>query len=157
MAVSEDFRLGDRLIRPVECRIGNGAGELSVDRMAMRVLVVLVDRAPMSVSRDELLDVVWEGRAVTDEVVTAAISRLRRALGDRAAAPRFIETLPGVGYRLVADVLPACRDAGVRSGARRAFRAVGSAWRRLAPPVQFGTASLVGVAAYLVVVCLLLA
>jgi hypothetical protein len=49
---------------------------------------------------------VWRGVPVTDEALTQCIKELRRALGDDAASPRFIETVPKHGYRFVAPVEP---------------------------------------------------
>jgi TolB-like protein len=62
------------------------------------------------VTKDELLAAVWAGTAVVDAVVTRAVSQLRVALRDDARAPRYIETIPKRGYRLVAAVAPAAPD-----------------------------------------------
>ncbi len=59
-------------------------------------------------SRGRLLEEVWTGIAVTDDVLTRSIAELRKAFGDRPSAPRYIETIPKSGYRLIAPVdLPA--------------------------------------------------
>lgn len=52
------------------------------------------------------MDEVWRGIPVTDEALTQCIKSLRRALGDDAARPRFIETVPKHGYRFIAPVEP---------------------------------------------------
>src|SRR6185503_19790630 len=56
------------------------------------------------ISKDRFLDEVWRGVPVTDEALTQCIKTLRRQLGDDAARPRFIETVPKHGYRFVAPV-----------------------------------------------------
>ncbi len=56
--------------------------------------------------RDELLDEVWPGVVVQDEVLNRSISLLRSSLKDERRDPRFIQTVPRVGYRLVAPVQP---------------------------------------------------
>jgi hypothetical protein len=56
------------------------------------------------VSKDRFLDEVWRGIPVTDEALTQCIKTLRRALGDDASRPRFIETVPKHGYRFIAPV-----------------------------------------------------
>ncbi len=56
------------------------------------------------VTRQALYDEVWRGRPVTDEVLSRCISLLRSALGDDPKHPAYIQTIPGVGYRLVAPV-----------------------------------------------------
>jgi DNA-binding winged helix-turn-helix (wHTH) protein len=56
------------------------------------------------VSKDRFLSEVWDGIPVTDEALTQCIKTLRRQLGDEAARPRFIETVPKHGYRFIAPV-----------------------------------------------------
>ena len=70
----------------------------------MSVLVRLAGSPSQVVSREDLLADVWEGVFVSDEVLSTAIRKLRSALGDDAKAPTFIQTVPGVGYRLIARV-----------------------------------------------------
>lgn len=55
-------------------------------------------------SREELLDSVWPGVTVGDEVITNAIAKLRRAFHDDLKSPEFIQTIPKRGYRLVSSV-----------------------------------------------------
>jgi DNA-binding winged helix-turn-helix (wHTH) protein len=56
------------------------------------------------VSKDRFLEEVWRGVPVTDEALTQCIKTLRRQLGDDAARPRFIETVPKHGYRFIAPL-----------------------------------------------------
>lgn len=56
------------------------------------------------VTKDRFMGEVWRGIPVTDEALTQCIKELRRALGDDAASPRFIETVPKHGYRFVAPL-----------------------------------------------------
>lgn len=67
-------------------------------------LALLIARPGTLVSKDRFMDEVWRGIPVTDEALTQCIRTLRRALGDEAGNPRFIETVPKHGYRFVADV-----------------------------------------------------
>ncbi|MES2903639.1 MAG: transcriptional regulator [Pseudomonadota bacterium] len=67
-------------------------------------LVLLADHPGQLISKDRFLDEVWRGVPVTDEALTQCIKTLRRALGDDAAAPRFIETVPKHGYRFIAPI-----------------------------------------------------
>jgi TolB-like protein len=68
------------------------------------LLCYLVSRAGQLVTKDQLLDAVWQHRHVSESVLKDHISDLRRALGDSAPAPRYIETVPRRGYRFVAKV-----------------------------------------------------
>ncbi|TMM45861.1 winged helix-turn-helix domain-containing protein [Qipengyuania marisflavi] len=67
-------------------------------------LLLLVSEAGSLVSKTRFMDEVWRGIPVTDEALTQCIRTLRRALGDDAANPRFIATVPKHGYRFL--VLP---------------------------------------------------
>lgn len=73
-------------------------------RKSLAVLLRLAHAGGRTLSRDDLLNDVWKGTCPTPDVVTQAIADLRRAFGDDAHAPRYIETLPRVGYRLIAPV-----------------------------------------------------
>jgi DNA-binding winged helix-turn-helix (wHTH) protein len=67
-------------------------------------LALLVSERGRLVSKERFLDEVWRGVPVTDEALTQCIKTLRRQLGDEAARPRFIETVPKHGYRFIAAV-----------------------------------------------------
>jgi DNA-binding winged helix-turn-helix (wHTH) protein/tetratricopeptide (TPR) repeat protein len=65
------------------------------------VLRVLAGRAGKLVTKDELLDAVWADTAVTEGTLSKSIGELRVALGDDAASPRWIETVPRRGFRWI--------------------------------------------------------
>jgi DNA-binding winged helix-turn-helix (wHTH) protein len=69
-------------------------------------LALLVREQGKLVSKERFLEEVWRGVPVTDEALTQCIKTLRRQLGDDAASPRFIETVPKHGYRFIAAVAP---------------------------------------------------
>src|SRR6185369_12011764 len=68
----------------------------------MRVLVYLADHADQVISKERLIQAIWPDTFVTDDVLTHAISELRRVFGDDVRAPRYIQTIPKGGYRLIA-------------------------------------------------------
>lgn len=70
----------------------------------LATLLVLVERAGETVSKDELLAEVWNGAAVEENNLTQSISTLRKVLGEKRGENRFIATEPGNGYRFVASV-----------------------------------------------------
>ncbi|MBA8885482.1 winged helix-turn-helix domain-containing protein [Dokdonella fugitiva] len=76
--------------------------EVKLPPKAVAVLVRLAYAGGRTLGRDELLDDVWRGTCPTPDVLTQAIKDLRRALGDDPQAPQYIETVPRLGYRLVA-------------------------------------------------------
>jgi len=83
----------------------NGARVVLPDQL-FRVLALLVRQPGTLVTREELRHELWREDTFVDfeHGVNAVIKRLREALGDSAASPRFIETLPRHGYRFIADV-----------------------------------------------------
>ncbi|MEO6689259.1 MAG: winged helix-turn-helix domain-containing protein, partial [Dokdonella sp.] len=115
------------------------------------VLVRLASSAGRTLSRDQLLDDVWKDTTPTPDVLTQAIKDLRRAFADDLHAPRYIETLPRLGYRLIAaarflsELPPAptllsnesCRDASPTSSPRRT-----SAKRRRTATIGMGAVAL---------------
>lgn len=83
---------------------GDGAAPQRITLKAMQVLQVLAAQPGRVVTREALLDSVWAGTMPTDDVVTQAITALRKALGDDRDAPAYLETIPKSGYRLLAEV-----------------------------------------------------
>jgi len=75
-----------------------------VEPKAMELLRVLCQHAGEVVSRDTLVQKVWQGAFISDDAVNTAICAVRRALRDNPRAPEYIETVPKRGYRLIADV-----------------------------------------------------
>lgn len=90
----------------------DGAGQrlLSQDRSiplppkAVGVLATLLQRAGQLVTKNDLLDVVWGHRHVSESVLKTIVSDLRTALDDDARQPRFIETVARRGYRFIGTI-----------------------------------------------------
>lgn len=107
MTPRDDFRLGTILVQPSLHRVEGPRGSVRVQPKAMHVLLALAGAGGKVLSRDDIIRQVWGVEYATDDLLSRAISDLRRALGDDPKAPRFIETIPTVGYRLVASTAPA--------------------------------------------------
>jgi len=75
-----------------------------VEPKVMKVLLVLAAQPNQVVSKDDLMKAVWTSTFVSDDVLTRCISLLRHLMGDDPRDPRFIQTIPKVGYRLVGEV-----------------------------------------------------
>jgi len=71
---------------------------------AFETLCVLVGRHGSLIPKDELLAAVWPETSVEENNLDRNISTLRKALGEKSASPRYIETVPRVGYRFIAEV-----------------------------------------------------
>jgi Tol biopolymer transport system component/DNA-binding winged helix-turn-helix (wHTH) protein len=98
------FRLGDLEVLPASGELRSPGGTQRVRPLLMDILVRLAAEPGEVVRRETLLEDVWPRRMVNDEVLSRAIAELRTALGDDARGARYIETLPKLGYRLVAPV-----------------------------------------------------
>ncbi len=94
------FRLGEWTVDPALREIDNGSQKLRLSPKAMAVLLALEEADGSVVGRGDLLERVWPGVTVGEEVLTQAIAELRRSFGDRARAPNVIETVHKSGYRL---------------------------------------------------------
>jgi TolB-like protein/Tfp pilus assembly protein PilF len=104
--LQEGFRLGPFEVVPQRNRIAGPGGETRVEPKTMAVLLELAAAAGGTVDRESLIRAVWPRGFVTDDVLTRCVGQLRKALGDSARTPRFLETVPKTGYRLVAPVRP---------------------------------------------------
>src|SRR5688500_5469902 len=82
-------------------RLARAGAPVPLERKAFDVLRLLVERAGKLVTKQEILDAVWPGTAVTDYALTRVIAQLRKSLGDAAHESRFIETVPTRGYRWI--------------------------------------------------------
>ena len=101
-----DFRVGEWLVQPKVGTITKGAHDVGLEPKVMEVLVYLARHTDDVLPKERIIQAVWGDTFVTDEVLTNAISELRRAFGDDAKDPHTIQTLPRRGYRLIATVTP---------------------------------------------------
>jgi predicted ATPase len=90
-------------------RLWRGDSPVELRPKALAALRYLVEHAGSLVTRDELLDAIWPETAIAPEALTQVIAELRRALGDDARHPDFIQTVHRRGFRFVAGV-EASRD-----------------------------------------------
>ncbi|HVS15094.1 MAG TPA: winged helix-turn-helix domain-containing protein [Thermoanaerobaculia bacterium] len=98
------WRIGDWVFESRRHVLRRGNQERRIEPKAAAVLARLVSATGRVVTKQELFDAVWPGLIVTDEVLPNAVYQIRRALDDDARAPRYVETVPKVGYRVVAEV-----------------------------------------------------
>lgn len=101
-----DFQLGDFRVHPDSDRLSRGDTRIDLEPKTMAVLLALAARPGEVVSSEELIRDVWHGRPMGDNPVYKAIAKLRRALDDETAEPRFIETIARKGYRLLVSPQP---------------------------------------------------
>lgn len=94
---------GDFTLDPANRTLLRGGQPVEISARYLDALVLLAREPGELVTKDRFMDEVWRGVPVTDDALTQAIRALRKALGDDAASPRFIETVPKHGYRFVAQ------------------------------------------------------
>ena len=137
------FRLGTWFVQPGLNRLSDDDQVVTLAPRVMDVLVCLARRPGEIVSADELLDIVWQGRAHVDNTIYQAITHLRYALGDDAHQPRYIETISKKGYRLIGPVSAVAADADVTDLASHSPRNLRRRYRNFA--IAAGIASVAAV------------
>lgn len=98
------LRFGEFTLDPGNRRLSRGIEPVELGGRYLDALIMLARAPGELVSKDRLHEEVWRGVPVTDEALSQAIMALRKALGDDAARPRYIETVPRHGYRFVATL-----------------------------------------------------
>lgn len=74
-----------------------------VEPQVFALLALLVGNRERVVSRDEIIEKVWDGRVVSDAAIDSRIKSVRQALGDDGTAQKYVRTIPRKGFRFVAD------------------------------------------------------
>jgi DNA-binding winged helix-turn-helix (wHTH) protein/predicted ATPase len=125
-------------------RLEDASGAIPLNPKAFEVLRVLIGRSGQLVSKDQLLDAVWADTHVTDGVLKVCIAEIRKALGDSATEPRFIETVHRRGYRFVAEVTAPQSAASAAAAAERDSTRSLIAWPAGGLPTRRAPGGLVG-------------
>ncbi len=98
------YCFGDFIVDAADRRLTREGETVELNARYLDALLLMLATPGRLVSKDRFHDEVWRGIPVTDEALTQCIRTLRRALGDDASAPCFIETVPRHGYRFIAAV-----------------------------------------------------
>src|SRR5688572_4416505 len=104
LAARREFRIGEWILDAHHHELRRGGDVARLEPKVIQVLAHLARQPGVAVSREELLSAVWPGVIVGDDALTQAIIKLRKALGDDAHKPAYIETISKRGYRLIARV-----------------------------------------------------
>src|ERR1017187_7226870 len=97
----EDFDLDAR-----SYRLRRSGQDVKLERIPLELLLLLADRPGDVVTREEIAERLW-GKGVqldTENAINTAIRKIRLALGDDPAQPRFVQTVTGKGYRFIARI-----------------------------------------------------
>jgi DNA-binding winged helix-turn-helix (wHTH) protein/Tol biopolymer transport system component len=98
------FNFADVEVREREFLLIKGGEPASVEPKAFRVLLFLLRNPGRLVTKDEIVASVWNDSAVSDNSLTRSIAQLRRVLDDDSREPRYILTVPTLGYRFLCEV-----------------------------------------------------
>jgi len=99
-----DFQLDDWIVQPQLNRVTRGIELVHLQPKIMAVLVCLAAEPGTVVVKEQLFKTVWAETYVSEHVLARAISVLRKIFDDSPRSPRVIETIPKVGYRLIASI-----------------------------------------------------
>lgn len=101
----EDFRLDF-----TEKTLKGGRGVIPLTPKVFETLLIFLENPGRLIEKDELMQKLWQDRFVEESNLTFNIKMLRKALGDNAGSPRFVETIPKHGYRFIAEVRRIAED-----------------------------------------------
>ncbi|MEV8466368.1 tetratricopeptide repeat protein [Fluviibacterium sp. DFM31] len=111
------WRFGPFTFDTARAELTRDGAAVEIEPQSLRLLDHLIRNRDRVVSRDDLIDALWQGRAVSDWAVSAAVKALRRSLGDTVVPRLYVRTVHSRGFRFVAEVegelLP---DAQAREG-----------------------------------------
>ena len=85
-------------------QLRRGDAPVVMPAKAFDLLLALVENKGRLIEKDELFSRVWQDQIVEESNLTVHVSQIRKALGEKRQNPRYIETVPGYGYRFVGDV-----------------------------------------------------
>lgn len=99
------LRLGDVQVDPDRARVTKAGKEISLSALEYRLLLSLIAHKGMVISRDHLLEEIWDaaGEFVNDNTLTVYIKRLREKIEENPQQPRLICTVRGLGYQIGAE------------------------------------------------------
>jgi predicted ATPase/DNA-binding winged helix-turn-helix (wHTH) protein len=103
-SVDRAIAFGAFRLFPAQELLLEGETPLRIGNRALEILKLLVERAGVLVTKDDLVARVWPNTIVEEGNLRVHMAALRRALGDGQAGNRFVATIPGRGYRFVAPV-----------------------------------------------------
>jgi adenylate cyclase len=98
------YGMGDLLIDTGRQSVSRADVPITLPKLSYELLLVLMKAAPDVVTVDHLMREVWPGLVVSPETVSKRVTLLREALGEDSQAPRYIATLRGRGYQVIAGV-----------------------------------------------------
>ena len=107
------YAFDDYVLDPERRELKRGSEAIAVGPQVFDLLLFLVRNREHVVSKDELLDGVWNGRIVSESTLTSHVNAARKAVGDSGQDQRLIRTIARKGFRFVGDVSEGQPSAGL--------------------------------------------
>lgn len=100
--MQDQILVGDWQINPQSNEIRRHGESVKLDYKVMQLLLYFRENAGRQLPKSEILKSVWGDEFISEEVLTVAVSSLRKALGDNPQSPTYIKTIPRFGYKMLA-------------------------------------------------------
>lgn len=112
--MARTLKFGGFELTPSAFELRRGGRAIKVEKQALELLLLLVARPGTLVSREQIAEKLWGKDVFVDaeDGINTAIRKIRRALGDNAARPKYVQRVPGKGYRFIAQVTEEHRQEG---------------------------------------------
>jgi DNA-binding winged helix-turn-helix (wHTH) protein/tetratricopeptide (TPR) repeat protein len=98
------YRVADHVLDLRKFELRKHGRVVPVEPQVLSLLFLLVENRDRLVTKDELVEAIWAGRAVSDSAISSRIKSARQLLGDDGEAQRLIRTVHGRGFRFVGEV-----------------------------------------------------
>jgi DNA-binding winged helix-turn-helix (wHTH) protein/Tol biopolymer transport system component len=98
------MQFGEFTLNSKQARLLYQDKELTIEPKIFELLLLFVNKPNTIISRQDILDKLWAGSLVTDNAINKLVANLRKVLADDPKNPRYIQTVPKRGYRLICEV-----------------------------------------------------
>ncbi len=110
------YEFGDFILDSTEKSLFRGENIIQITPKVFETLHFFVENAGRLIEKDELMRELWRDHFVEESNITFNVKMLRKALGDDAVHPRFIQTVQRRGYRFIAEVRSVCAKKSPENG-----------------------------------------
>ncbi len=114
------YRFGNCVVDTDRYELQVNGERQAIEPQVLRLLMYFIESRDRVVTRDELIDTIWQGRMVSDSTLASRIRSVRHAIGDSGERQAFIQTVHGSGYRFVGEVRAVSAERRESQGAREA-------------------------------------